>query len=303
MKPVAPLRSRLIVPASRRRFLGLVAGAAAATLGGRRAAWAAGLPEPAFGLCVGLERAGFVKENGGDFVETGVADFLNPDGPEEEFLKRLEQIAAAPLPMPVCNGFIRRPDLKCTGPAANHEAVLAYVSAAFERARRAGVKTIVFGSSGARKRPQGWSAKQADEQFVALLKKMGPLAAKAGVTVALEPLNRGECNYINRIGEVAAIAAAVGHPAVMGVADLYHMVREGDTPADLAAAMPHVHHVEIAEAEGRSLPRPGGQDFTPFFKVLRAKGFAGTISMEGRWKDPDIAPAFAEMRRQWQAAG
>ena len=40
------------------------------------------------------------------------------------------------------------------------------------------------------------------------------LAAAQGVTVVLEQLNEGECNYITRIGEGARIVRAVDHPNV-----------------------------------------------------------------------------------------
>jgi sugar phosphate isomerase/epimerase len=244
-----------------------------------------------------------VKAAGGDFIEEGVGGLLVPEAPEAEFLKKLEQLKAAPLPVPVCNGFIRRPDLKCVGPDANHDEVIKQVSVTFARAAKAGVKTIVFGSSGTRKVPAGWDPAKALDQFVAVLKRMAPIAADQGVTIAIEPLNAKECNFINRIGEVAEAAGRVGHPAVRGVADLYHMLLGGDTPDGLRKAMPFVHHVEIAEPKGRTLPPTNREDFTGFFRVLREAKFAGTMSMEGKWKDPDVAPAFAELRRQWAAAG
>ncbi len=54
---------------------------------------------------------------------------------------------------------------------------------------------VIFGSGGSRKLRDGWPVEKANVQFVALLKKMGPIAQKYGVTVALEQLNSGECNY------------------------------------------------------------------------------------------------------------
>ena len=256
-----------------------------------------------FGICTGLKNARQAADAGADFLEESVSGTLNPDAPESEFRKQLEAIKACPLPVPAFNGYIRRPDLKCVGPAANHDQVMAYCRIALERAGRAGARTIVFGSAGSRKVPDGWDRAKAMDQFAALLKAMGPAAADHGLVVALEPLNVKECNFLNRIGEVAEAAARADHPAIRSVADLYHMKMGGDTPDDLRKAMPFVHHIEIAQQDGRKLPAPGGEDFVPFFKVLHQASFRGTLSMEGSWKPDDLAPAFAELRRQWAAAG
>lgn len=288
---------------TRRRFLGasLAGGLGSLSLPGLLSADPA-REGPIFGLCANPEKAGLVKASGGDFIELSVAGWLEPGGPEEAFAGRLKAVRETGLPVPVCNSFIRPRHLKCTGPEANHDEVLAYVDQAFSRAQEAGVHTIVFGSSGARRVPKGWAMDKATDQFVALLKRMGPLAEAKGVTIAVEPLNKRECNFINNISEVAEVVRRVAHPAVNGVADLYHMAVEKDTPEDLRQAMDAVHHVEIAQAEGRKLPAKGGQDFRPWFKVLKEAKFAGTLSMEGRWKDGDVAPAFVELRRQWGEA-
>ena len=86
-------------------------------------------------------------------------------------------------------------------------------------------------------------------------------------------------------------------------AGLYHMSLGGDTPDDLRKALPRVRHVELAEPEGRTLPPANRHDFSGFFRVLREGRYAGTVSMEARWSEKDLGPAFAEVRRQWAAAG
>ena len=286
-------------PLSRRDFSALTGLAALAAFTGR-AGDAKPTPVPRLGMCLDLKRADLIKTSGGDFLEEGVQSLLVPDEDDGAFAKQLEALKACPLPVPVCNGFIRRKDLLCVGPAANHDEVIRNVTVSITRAAKAGVKTIVFGSSGTRRIPAGWDAARALDQFVAVLRRMGPIAADHGVVIAVEPLNAKECNFINRIGDVAAAVKGAGHPAIRGVADLYHMILGGDTPDDLRAAMEAVHHVEIADpTRNRALPAPGGQDFRGFFRVLREAGFAGTLSMEGHWDNPDVPVAFAEIRRQW----
>ena len=82
------------------------------------------------------------------------------------------------------------------------------------------------------------------------------------------------------------------------LADLYHMACGDDTPADLKAAMDVVVHVEIAEKKARSVPGASGDDFRPYFKVLREAGYQGAISIEGKWELVQIGPAFKEIAKQ-----
>jgi sugar phosphate isomerase/epimerase len=42
----------------------------------------------------------------------------------------------------------------------------------------------------------------------------------------------------------------------------------------------------------------GGDDFRPFFRVLREAGYSGAISIEGKGSDDQIAAAFKEIAKQ-----
>lgn len=252
----------------------------------------------AMGMAAPLDRAAALKEQGARFLTLGTADFLAPDQPDEVFAKNLAKLAASPLPVLACNGFIRPAHMHCVGPEANHDVILVWAESAFRRLKQAGGKFIVFGSAGARRIPDGWAREKADEQFVSLLKGMGPLAEKHGVTVTVEQLQASECNYINRIGEGAKLIRAAGHPNIRLLADLYHMAVMGDTPEDLKAAMDVVVHMEIAEKEGRTYPGVNGDDFRPFFRVLREFGYKGAISIEGKGTPEQTGPAFKEIAKQ-----
>lgn len=252
----------------------------------------------AMGIAAPLDKAAAMKAAGAEFLTASVGDLLVPDKPEEEFEKNLAKVADLPLPVLACNSFIRPPHLRCVGKEANHDQILEWAETSFRRLKKVNGKFIVFGSSGARQLRDGWPKEKADEQFVALLKAMGPLAEKHGVTVAIEQLRAEECNYINRISEGAAIIRAAGHPNVRLLADLYHMASMGDTPADLKAAMDVVVHMEIAEKAGRTVPGVSGDDFRPYFSVLREANYQGAMSIEGKWSDEQLAPAFKEIAKQ-----
>lgn len=252
----------------------------------------------AVGMAGPLDKAAALKEAGAEFLTVGVGNLLVPDKSEAEFEKLLAKAKESPLPVLACNGFIRPKNLRCVGEEANHDEVLEWADTTFKRAKRVGAKFIVFGSGGSRQLRDGWPKEKADGQFVALLKKMGPLARAQGITVVVEQLNERECNYITTIAEGAAIVRKVDDPNVRLLADLYHMAMMGDGPEDLDRAMDVVVHVEIAEKEGRSVPGVNGVDFRPFFEVLRKRGYDGAISIEGRWKMEQLPKAFATIREQ-----
>lgn len=284
---------------NRRAFLGTTVLAAGSLLGVRAgAADAGGGIFSAMGMSGSLDKAAFLAKNGAGFLTVGTGDLLVPDQPEEVFAKRLAKALESPLPVLACNGFIRPAHLRCVGPEANHDAVLVWAESAFKRLKRVKGKFIVFGSSGARKLPDGWAKEKADDQFISLLKQMGPLAEKEGIIVAVEQLQASECNYINRIGEGARLIRAAGHPNIRLLADLFHMARMGDTPADLKAAMDVVVHIEIAEKQDRTYPGVKGDDFRPFFRVLKESGYKGAISIEGKGSDDQVAAAFKEIASQ-----
>ena len=79
---------------------------------------------------------------------------------------------------------------------------------------------------------------RAFEQYVDLLRQFAPLAEEQGVMIVVEPLNRGECNLINTVREGAEAVRRANHPAVKLLVDLFHMLRNGESPDDLLAVGP-----------------------------------------------------------------
>lgn len=250
------------------------------------------------GVNAPLSKAAAVAEQGADFLLIGVNKFLVPDEPVQAFEEQLRLMDQSPIPVLSCNNFLRGDALRCVGPEAKTESVLRFAKTAFQRAKRAGVERIIFGSSGSRKIPEGWSKAQADEQFIDLLKRMGDIAGAEGVVVAVENLQIKECNYLTRLREVGEIVGEVKHPHIRMLADLYHGSVMEDPPADLRKYSDLIEMVEIAEADGRTAPGVNGQDFRPYFNALRAGGYQGLIEVEGKWEVEQLANAFATIREQ-----
>ena len=282
----------------RRGFLRTVGAAMIGTL----ASFAAHAARPrlfqAIGITAKLERGPELKALGADFIVESVADFLKPFAPDADFAANRQLARRAPLRVRGCNSFLRDPSLICVGPVADHARVLAYAETAFARLRSIGGEYVVFGSNTARHIPDGWSKARADEQFVALLKGMAPLAQRHRIIVGVEMQRRSECNYLNYIEEVVKVVEPVAHPNIRVLADLFHMQVMGDRPQQLAAAMPWVGLVELAEREKRTLPGVAGDDFRPYFAELARAGYRGLVDVEGDGTSDQLRNAFATVRAQ-----
>lgn len=100
--------------------------------------------------------------------------------------------------------------------------------------------------------------------------------------IFLEPLNRYEAKFLNRVGQAAMLARMVGSPRVLALADLYHMnieERSLDTPIREAGEL--LGHVHLAD-NTRDEPGAGMLDFAPAFAALREIGYGGWLSLECR---------------------
>lgn len=251
------------------------------------------------GITTGLDNDQKMAEHGYSYIEAGVQWFLLPHLPHDSFAANLERAQNAAIPVYACNSFIPG-RLKSVGPDAAHDDIIAYCDTAFRRAEMIGVKKIVFGSGGSRGIPDGFNRKEAEQQFVDLLKRMGPVAQKYDVTVVIEPLNKGEVNFINTSLEGLEIVKAVDHPNIRLLVDIFHMMREDEPAENIRKAEGYIEHTHIAELERRTAPGTEGDDFTPYLKALLDIGYDGAMSIEGRWDDFDahLPVAMATLREQ-----
>lgn len=282
---------------SRRQFLAASAAATTWITLGPRDLLAADEPlHVELGVCAALEKHAAIKAAGFSYIESGARDILCPREPEEKFEARLRQIQAASLPIAACNGMLPA-DLKIVGPEVNLNAVVAYAKTLCARAKKAGVKILVMGSGKTRQVPEGFEVAKARQQFIEFGKAVGPIAGENGVTIVLENLNRGECNFINRVEEGLELLEAIGSDHFQSFGDIYHMQREDESPASFVKAGARVRHVHIAEKKDRTAPGVAGDDFRPYLKALKQIGYRGRISMECRWDKTDFDKQLAAAKK------
>ncbi len=227
----------------------------------------------------GVLSAGFrvVLANGFDFAEATVGLLLSLSEAE------LAQAVADGVKIEVCNSFVP-PSLSIMKRDAG---LAAHVAEAMRRMSLLGCDTVVLGSGAARRVPEGMSAEEADAAFDAFLSLCETYAAKTGITVVLEPLNRAEANYMNLVSEGYAIVRRVSLPHIRLLADAYHMGQEGEPNSVLSETAPALCHIHVAERGVRTAPGTvEGSSFLPdFAKSLSASGYRGRVTVECKFRD------------------
>ena len=239
-----------------------------------------------------------------DFIEGHIQSFLLPEAPDSDFAPHAAALRASGLTMPAANCLFPA-DLKVVGPAVDQARFDRYAATVMRRAGEFGMRFIVFGSAGARMVPEGFSPARAFAQYVEALRRMAPLAERHGVTLVVEPLNRGECNLVNTVVEGAEAAAQADHPSVQLLVDIFHMLRNGESPDDIVKVGARVRHAHIAEKTERTAPGVKGDDFRPFLRALKRISYDDLLTIECNWGQlaPEAGPALAALRGQLADAG
>jgi sugar phosphate isomerase/epimerase len=147
-----------------------------------------------------------------------------------------------------------------------------------------------------------------EQDRAVLLEALVPLAehaAREGVWLALEALNRYEDYMLNRLDQVVDLAEEVqavsGSRAVRACADFFHLnIEEDDLPKAIVAAGPMISHVHVDDSN-RLQPGTGHLDFPGAFAALREIDYDGWYTLECRLRgDPESAlPATAQFLRQF----
>lgn len=121
------------------------------------------------------------------------------------------------------------------------------------------------------------------------LAELAEHAARQGVTILYEHLNRYETNLFNRVEDALPFVKSAGENVKI-LADLFHMsIEEASIPNALRAAGDRIGHVHFADSNRRPAGL-GHTDFTPIFQALREMEYTGYVSAEAfPYPDSDSA--------------
>lgn len=123
-------------------------------------------------------------------------------------------------------------------------------------------------------------------------KQAAQYAAKQGVALSVEPLNRFECYFLNSAGQAAELVKAVDEPNYGYLYDTFHFnIEEDSITAVIPATIRQINHVHISE-NNRGVPGAGHIDFQSVFNALKQSGYDGWMTIEAFGSAlPDLAAA------------
>ena len=111
------------------------------------------------------------------------------------------------------------------------------------------------------------------------LKEVYAHSEKAGIRLAIEPLNRFETYLINRGDQALALADAVG-PNCGVCLDLFHMnIEENDIHEAFRTCKGRIYDIHIAD-NNRFAPGMGTLDFPAIVKTIQEVGYSGALTLE-----------------------
>jgi D-psicose/D-tagatose/L-ribulose 3-epimerase len=123
-------------------------------------------------------------------------------------------------------------------------------------------------------------------------KQAAQYAATAGITLAVEPLNRFECYFLNTMEQATELTRLVDEPNYGYLFDTFHTnIEENNVPALIAKTFGAIKHVHITE-NNRGVPGAGHIQFQPVFDALKKAGYDGWMTIEAFGSAlPDLAAA------------
>jgi hydroxypyruvate isomerase len=133
--------------------------------------------------------------------------------------------------------------------------------------------------------PAGLRPGVAEALYVANLAWAAEQAEPRGVTLVIEPINHRDMPgyLLNTMGQGAAIVEALGRERVGLQFDIYHcQVTEGDITKRMAALMPTIAHMQIADVPGRHEPGSGEIGWHFVLSEIDRLRYAGWVGCEYR---------------------
>lgn len=139
-----------------------------------------------------------------------------------------------------------------------------------------------------------------------ILRSAGDYAAQAGITLALEALNRFECYLCNTMEQLARLVNTANHPNVKAMFDTHHAnIEEKSFSHAISTIAPLLAHVHISEND-RGTPGDGQVHFEEAFSSLSKINYKGWLTIEAFSRnDPGFANSIGvwrEYSKPWDIA-
>ena len=131
--------------------------------------------------------------------------------------------------------------------------------------------------------PAGSDKQALRKIYISNLKYAANELAKHNLKLMIEPINNRDMPgyFLNTQADAFAICQEVGAPNINMQMDIYHMQMMGEyLEANIRRYLPHVGHIQIANAPGRHEPDDGNINYPQLFELLDELKYQGWIGCE-----------------------
>ncbi|MCR4758843.1 MAG: sugar phosphate isomerase/epimerase [Oscillospiraceae bacterium] len=233
------------------------------------------------GCCGNSRNYDQIRSMGYDYAELSGAELMSLS--EEDFRAFAAHVKEAGFPVLGINAYCSG-EHPLVGPGFSEAGTADYAKELCRRAAELGVRTIGVGAPAARRLPPGYSAKTADSQMKTALRLIAAEAAPYGITVLLEALHSGLCEYLNHTEEAAELVKELALPNLWLVYDYYHAALMGEDFASMHRVMPLVRHLhystELGDGRRGYVTEEAFPEFSLYVDEALEDGYGGNISVE-----------------------
>jgi sugar phosphate isomerase/epimerase len=168
----------------------------------------------------------------------------------------------------------------CNPDSGRRRKAVDYVRAVADLAAATGASTIIVAPSAVMKTAPLAPHTEEWNWAIESIRAGGEHAASVGVDIALEPWNRYETYFLNRLEQAIELWRAVELDNGGVMADTFHMnIEEASIPDALRTAKGLLRHVHLADSN-RAVAGRGHTDFRPILRALLDIEYTGYLSFE-----------------------
>jgi D-psicose/D-tagatose/L-ribulose 3-epimerase len=173
------------------------------------------------------------------------------------------------------------PAMNLIGDGAARKAGIAYMKWAIDCAEALGANKIMGPMHSTLGHFTGSGPTAAEKKrSVSSQRAIGDYAAKHGVTIGLEALNRFECYLLNTMADLSEHIDDIGHPNVKGMYDTFHAnIEEADPIGAYTKHVRNIVHIHISEND-RGVPGRGNIPWAETFAAIKKSGYDDWLTIE-----------------------
>lgn len=140
------------------------------------------------------------------------------------------------------------------------------------------------------------------QTVVGHLKTLAQYAQDRNLTLAIEPLNRFETDFLNTVDQALQLIADIGSPAVFLHYDTFHMnIEEKFQDKAILKAGKLLGHIHACGCD-RGIPGNDHTDWSGIHKALKEVGYDGEINIESFTQDVKVIAKAAAIWRKIESS-